>query len=144
MTRAIKLFSEPFDLVEIEKALQEDDFFSLCFVMLGFEQNWHAALNQTAQLMDIFEETDRDHRPAYRMASLLIQRAETFDDTGKFLEEITVRLGLLPGTKFMEEIKMSHLHKIDPQAWQRKKNQLWVENYTAQMKVLHTTHEPAE
>ena len=144
MKRAIKLFSKPYDLDEIEKVLQDDSFISLAFIMLGFEDNWRASLDQMAELQTIFEDAGRDTRPIYGMACVLIQRAETFDDTGKFLDEITVALGLLPGTKFMEEIKMAHLHKIDPLAWQREKNRLWVENYTAQTKAMRSAHEAAE
>lgn len=138
----IKLFPEPLDLDEIEKALEDEDFLSLAFLFMGFEQNWRASLEQTAKIMLMFEDTDRDHKPVYRMISALISRAETFQDTGKFLDEIVAALGLLPGTKYFEEIKMSHLHKIDPHAWQRAKNQEWVENYKAQMGALRGEHRP--
>lgn len=131
MAREIKLFREPFDLDEVESALQDDKFLSLAFFFTGFEQNWRAALAQMAEIMSLFEGANRNYPPVYRMVATLIERAETFDDTGKFLDEITTALGLLPGTRFMEEIRMSHLHKIDPQAWQKEKNQQWLKNYNA-------------
>lgn len=136
--KAIRLFDEPFDLGVIENALRDDSFISLAYMMLGFEHNWRAGLEQTSRLLTAFEESERDPKPIYGMVSVLIRRAETFDDTGKFLEELVETMGFLPGTKYMEEIKMAHLHKIDPHAWQRTKNRLWVENYRAQMKAMRS------
>jgi hypothetical protein len=139
--RAVGLFSEPFDIPAVEIALAEDDFFSVAFIVLGIKANWKKALDQTARLISIFEDRDLNWRLVYRMVALLIRRAETFDDTSACLNEIVEAIGVLPGSNFLEEIKMAHLHKLDPQAWQREKNRIWVENYRTQMSALRQGEE---
>jgi hypothetical protein len=130
------LFPEPFDAQDIERALADDDFYSCAFFFMGFEETWLRALDQTSRLLTQFESEDREWRPIYRLLSLLIARAETFDETGALLDKIVASVGMLPGSSLIEEIKMANLHKIDPQAWQREKNRRWVDSYAEQLRQL--------
>jgi hypothetical protein len=132
------LFSEPVDLDVVEQSLSDDNFIYLVFLLTDLKSRWGAALAQTAELIDAFEREDRDWRKVYRLVSALIARAETFDDTSDFLSRIETTIGILPGTGMMEELRMAHLHKIDPAAWQRERNIKWLENYRAQLELLRT------
>ena len=136
MILAASLFKKPFDLPTIDAAYRDDNFIMLAFILAGFEENWRIYLEQTAEILELYESDGRDAAPVYRFVAMLVDRAETFQDTGQYLDEMVSALGVLPGTGFIDEIKMAHLHKIDPQAWQREKNRRWVENYKAQMGAL--------
>lgn len=128
----ISLWPEPINVDEAMADIREDGFISVAFIVCGIEANWRAALAQTCALIRMVEADERlDQMPPYRLVSMLIARAETFDNTGAFLDEIVDSLGMLPGTDFMEEIRMAHIHKIDPQAWQREKNRKWIEWFRA-------------
>lgn len=136
--KVIPLFPEPFNLDDVYRCLGDDDFFSCAFLVMGFEASWRAGLDQVARLIAISERDGREWRPLYRMVSLLIQRAETFDQTARFLDEIVVALELLPtrDLSFLQEIKMAHLHKVDPQAWTRAKNRAWMLGYQNNLDAL--------
>jgi hypothetical protein len=139
--KAIPLFPEPFDLDEVERALDSHDFVYLAYIVMGGKDAWDVALDQTARLVDAFEEQDRDWRKVYNLVTVLIARAETFDDTGAYLSRIETAIGILPGTALFDELRMAHLYKIDPHAWQRKTNQQWLENYRKRQKIFRPTTE---
>lgn len=132
----MKLFAEPFDLAAVETALADDDFLAAAFVVTGIEGNWRAALDQVSRLADLFDAEGREWRPLYRLVALLIQRAESLEDTGRLLDEIVEAIGILPGTGMFEEIRMAHLHKANPAVWQDAKNRAWAEQYFEQRKIL--------
>jgi hypothetical protein len=132
----MKLFDEPFDVAAVETALADDDFHAAALAVTGIELNWREALDQVARLADLFDADGREWRPLYRLISILIQRAETFGDTGRFLDDLVAALGILPGTGMFEEIRMAHLHKTNPAVWQSEKNRAWAQGYFDQRKIL--------
>jgi hypothetical protein len=95
----MKLFSEPFDLDEIERALHTDTFMSLAHFTVGREENWCAGLDQVARLLPLFEEAGRDHMPIYAMASMLVRRTGQLREPSKRLDEAVAKLGILPGPR---------------------------------------------
>src|SRR4029077_2175918 len=99
----VKLFTEPFDLDDIERVLCDEDFLSLAHLMVGREGNWRAALDQVDRLLSAFEASRRDTEPVYRMISILVQRTAQLPKTADLLAEITTRLGLLPDINFRRE-----------------------------------------
>lgn len=132
----MKLFDEPFDIAVVETALADEDFYAAAFAVTGIERNWREALDQVARLADLFDAEGREWRLLYRMISILIQRAETFGDTGRFLDDLVAALGILPGTGMFEEIRMAHLHKTNPAVWQDARNRAWAQRYFDQRKIL--------
>jgi len=135
--RSVRLFDEPFDLDDIDKALRDPKFRYAAFLMLGFSGAWHCCLDQIDRLLSAYEAAGRDDRRLWEIiVVVMIKRAETFDDTSAFLDDLVERLGILPGTTYFELIKLAHLHKIDPQAWLKKQHRDWLDNYLAQTKAL--------
>ena len=130
------LFAEPFDLDTIDRLAGDGNFLALAHIFLGFQQNWHDELDQIDRMLFAYERAKRDDKAIWKIASLLVQRATTFDDTASFLDYLVVKLKLLPGTAFFEEIKMAHLHKADPLAWQKKKYRDWVDARNATRKIF--------
>jgi hypothetical protein len=92
----MKLFREPFDLDEIERALHADAFMSLAHLSVGREENWRVGLDQVSRLLPLFEESGRDYMPIYAVASMLVQRAGQLPEPTKRIEEATTKLGMLP------------------------------------------------
>lgn len=93
----MRLFSEPFNLDEIESALRTDAFMSLAHLMVGREESWRDGLDQVARLLPIYEESGRDYMPVYALASMLVQRAGQLREPAKRFDEAAVKLGILPG-----------------------------------------------
>src|SRR6202012_4264940 len=87
--RRMKLFPEPFDLDDIERALRDDNFLSLAHFTIGREENWRIGLDQVARLIPLFEENGRDYTPVYAMASMLVRRSYQLPDAPKRLAEAT-------------------------------------------------------
>lgn len=91
----MKLFTEPFNLDEIEQALQDDDFLSIANLTVGREENWRIGVDQVAQLLPLFEKR-ADPNAIYGMVSILVRRSKQLPDPVKRLAEVTSKLGLLP------------------------------------------------
>ena len=91
----MKLFPEPFDLDDIERALRDDNFLSLAHFTIGREENWRIGLDQVARLIPLFEENGRDYTPVYAMASMLVRRSYQLPDAPKRLAEAPEKLRIL-------------------------------------------------
>lgn len=117
----MRLFNEPFELDAIDKILRDDfaRFSQVAFFALGTQGAWRAGLDQVDRLLDAYAAAGRNDKPVWQLVVLLVHRAETFDDTGAFLDELSERLCILPGTTYFELIRLAHLHKTDPRAWQK-------------------------
>lgn len=128
---AVKLFDEPFDLDEVEKLLEDDDFLSLSHLMIGREPNWALALEQVAALVSLFEESDRNYLPLYRLLSAVIERTAQLPNGEQLLIQAQKRLGLIPGVDYLKEIRMMQFRRENPAAWQAAQNQEWLAAYKA-------------
>jgi hypothetical protein len=76
-----------------EADLQDDRFISIAFTVTGCDDNWRAALEQTSRLLELYESNGRDCAPVLRIVLTLVRRAENFDDTGQYLDELISALG---------------------------------------------------
>jgi hypothetical protein len=123
------IFSEPFDLDEIERILYDDDFLQIAHLMVGREGDWREALDQVNRLLTVFEERARDAEPIYRMVSILVQRTAQLPNRDGRLAEIKTRLGLLPSVQSQRTMPILQAEaSVESQA---DKNKKWLEDYRA-------------
>lgn len=129
----MKLFTEPFDLDEIERVIATDfDRFSwVASIPLGSRKSWDVALAQLVSLFDEYDRADRDDAPLYKIFDLLARLAMDHLDSVEMLESMAEQLGF----DLSEKIVVARLIRSDPHGYRRKQNveriQLYVDRYAA-------------